>query len=85
MLSKNNKLCHALKIAYGVIDPFLWIARDYTVYIALRRVRIFEPQHEISNNVKSLRSAWAYAQSDQSFCLSLEYSMSVKLLTEHNL
>ena len=25
----------------------------------------------------------AYAQSDQSLCLSLEYSMSVKLLTEH--
>ena len=25
------------------------------------------------------------AQSDQSLCLSLEYSMSVKLLTEHNL
>ena len=27
----------------------------------------------------------AYAQSDQSLCLSLEYSMSVKLLTEHHL
>ena len=26
-----------------------------------------------------------YAQSDQSLCLSLEYSMSVKLLTEHRL
>ena len=25
----------------------------------------------------------AYAQSDQSLCLSLEYFMSVKLLTEH--
>ena len=33
---------------------------------------------------QSLRSACAYAQSDQSLCLSLEYSMSVKLLTEHN-
>ena len=32
-----------------------------------------------------LRPACAYAQSDQSPCLSLEYSMSVKLLTEHNL
>ena len=27
----------------------------------------------------------AYAQSDQSLCLSSEYSMTVKLLTEHNL
>ena len=33
----------------------------------------------------SLRSACAYAQSDQSLCLSLEYSVIVKLLTEHHL
>ena len=32
-----------------------------------------------------LRSACAYAQSDQSLCKSLEYSMRVKLLTEHHL
>ena len=32
-----------------------------------------------------IRPACAYAQSDQSLCLSLEYSMSVKLLTEHHL
>ena len=34
---------------------------------------------------QSLRSACAYAQSDQSLCLSLAYSMIVKLLTEHHL
>ena len=34
---------------------------------------------------KSLRSAWAYSQSDQSLCLSFEYYMSFKLLTEHHL
>ena len=34
---------------------------------------------------QSLRSACAYAQSDQSLCLSLEYSMTVKLLAEHHL
>ena len=33
---------------------------------------------------QSLRSDCAYAQSDQSLCLSLEYSMSVKLLTKHH-
>ena len=32
-----------------------------------------------------LISACAYAQSDQSLCSSLEYSMNVKLLTEHYL
>ena len=30
-----------------------------------------------------VRPAKAYAQSDQRLCSSLEYSMSVKLLTEH--
>ena len=34
---------------------------------------------------QSLRSACAYAQPDQSLCLSLEHSMTVKLLTEHHL
>ena len=34
---------------------------------------------------KSLRSACAYAQSDQSLCMSLEYSITVMLLTEHRL
>ena len=34
---------------------------------------------------QSLRSACAYPQSDQSFCLSLEYSITVKLLIEHHL
>ena len=33
-------------------------------------------------DLQSPRSACAYAQSDQSLCLSLEYSMIVKLLTE---
>ena len=34
---------------------------------------------------QSLRSACAYAQSDQSLCLSLEYSMTLRLLIGHNL
>ena len=34
---------------------------------------------------QSLRSACTDAQSDQSLCLSLEYSLIVKLLTEHHL
>ena len=33
----------------------------------------------------SLRPACAYTQSDQSLCLSLVYSLTVKLLTEHHL
>ena len=34
---------------------------------------------------QKLRPAWAYAQSDQSLCSSLEYSRGVQLLTEQNL
>ena len=34
---------------------------------------------------QSLKLACAYSHSDQSPCLSLEYSMTVKLLTEHHL
>ena len=41
----------------------------------------FEPQHGISNDQQELRSACKYAQSDKSLCKSLEYSMTVKLLT----
>ena len=36
-------------------------------------------------NQQSLRSACAYGQSDQSLCWLLEYSTSVKLLTEYHL
>ena len=53
-------------------------------------LNIIEPQHEISNNVvccgqQRLRPACEYAQSDQSLCQSLKYSMTVKLLTEQHL
>ena len=34
---------------------------------------------------QSLRSACAYAQSDQSLCWSFEYYKTIKLLTEHHL
>ena len=36
-------------------------------------------------NQQRLRPACAYAQTDQSLFLSLEFYMSVKLLTEHHL
>ena len=34
---------------------------------------------------QSRRAACTYVQTEQSLCLSLEFSMSVKLLTEHHL
>ena len=52
---------------------------------------IIEPRHEISNNVVCATSkasdqpAHMRSLIRQSLCLSLEYSMSVKLLTEHHL
>ena len=49
--------------------------------------RIIEPWHEISNNVvcATSKASDQPAQSDQSLCLSLDYSMSGKLLSEHHL
>ena len=50
---------------------------------------IIELRHEISNNVVCATSKASYqpahAQSDQSLCLPLEYSMNVNLLMEHHL
>ena len=55
----------------------------------MRLIIINEPVHEISNNVVCATSKAsdqpAHTQSDQSLCKSLEYSMIVKLLTEHHL
>ena len=50
---------------------------------------IIAPRHEISNNVvcatSKISEQPAHTRSDQSLCKSLEYSMTVKLLTEHHL
>ena len=49
-------------------------------------IKIFsEPRQCGMCDQQSLRSACAYVQSVQSFCLSLEYSMTVKLMAEHHL
>ena len=46
-----------------------------------------QPAHEITNNVvcATSKASDQPAQSDQSPCLSLDYSMTVQLLTEHHL
>ena len=48
-------------------------------------IKIYEPRQCGKCDQQSLRSACSYAQSDLSLCLSLDYSMSVKLLLEHHL
>ena len=45
---------------------------------------IIEPRHEIPNNVVCVTSKGS-GQPKQSLCWSLEYSIPVKLLTEHHL
>ena len=53
----------------------------------LKLIYIIEPVHDISNNVVCATSEGsdqpAHMQSYQSLCSSHDYSMSVKLLTEH--
>ena len=57
--------------------------RDYTAAYT-KRASASDFQQCGMCDQQSLRSACAYAQSDQSLCSSLEYSMIVKLLIEHN-
>ena len=63
----------------------------YDMYLFQFKLRIclFEPLRDFQqcgmSDQQRLRPACAYAQSGQSLCLSLEYSMAVKLLTEHHL
>ena len=63
----------------------------YEMILLTKSTKMYEPRHKISNNVcgmcgqQSLRSACQFTQSDQSLCSSLEYSMSVKLLTDYHL
>ena len=57
----------------------------YFMYI-VSSLTVNEPRHEISNNVcVCVAVSDQPAQSDQSICKSLEFSMSVKLLTKHHL
>ena len=46
---------------------------------------VWPAKPQISLHICAVWSACAYAQSDQSLCYSLEYSMNTKLLTEHHL
>ena len=60
-----------------------------SIQMLVQKIWMLEPRHKISKNgmcdQQRLRLACAYAQSDQNLCLSLEYSMTVKLLTEQHL
>ena len=80
-------MCHVVLILLYTI-----FSRKYHLKLKLIILikSLYEPRHEISNNVvmfdqQRLRPACAYAQSDQSLCKSLKYTMIVKLLTEQHL
>ena len=81
--------CHSVHIILSIIPSL----RHNFVYAQYHEKTFleFEQGHKISNNVvcmcdqQRLRPACAYAQSDQSLCWLLEYSMTVKLLTKQHL
>ena len=57
--------------------------------LLLQSSNTYKLRHGISNNVicalnKDSDQPAQYAQSDQSLCFSLEYSVTVKLLTDHH-
>ena len=84
--------CHMMAVHWLYWNSPLWSSSDANVlskwhYHFMSHLSAFrnEPWHEISNNVVSATSEGSDAQSDRSHCLSLEYSMCIKLPTEHHL
>ena len=80
----HQKMARIPRRAFGVLGSDRYGENKFTVSQSK-----YELQHEISNNVVCATSKAsdqpAHAQSDQSLCLPLEYSLNVKLLTEHDL
>ena len=80
---------HNHKVSYTLqANLFAYLCSFTTQNCQLLNVvgyKTYEPQYEISNYVVCATSKVSDQTAHQSFCLSLEYSMSVKLLTEHNL
>ena len=72
-LAEDKKACKLFSMQ--ILECFFKVSRD------MRFITIFCCMCD----QQRLRSPCAYAQSDQSLCKSLEYSMSVELLTEQYL
>ena len=79
------KCCHFRNhSAYNIQNPYLNLGESLMKVIHIW-ANAWDFQQYGMCDQQSLRSACAYAQSDQNLCLSLEYPMSVKLLTGHHL
>ena len=77
-------MCCNSKLIFIHVFFYMWSGAILGGYIWFSAAT-WDFQQCVMRDQQSLRSACAYAQSDHSLCLSLEYSMSVKLLTEHHL
>ena len=72
--SNLMSVCSKVDVKYCLSQKFFW----YPIWASA-----WDYQQCGMCDQQRLRSACAYAQFDQKFCSSLEYFMSVKLLTEH--
>ena len=85
----NHKAACLNMIITGIIQVYLKkkmgsrAISSIKMYLQLYMSRDRDFQHCGMCDQQRLRPACAYAQSDQSLCQSLEYSISVTLLTEH--
>ena len=77
---KLSKAASSLSLFPIKIAKLEWTHKIYNKWAAT-----WDFQHCGMYDQQGIRQACAYAQSDQNLCLSLEYSMSVKLLTEQHL
>ena len=74
----------------GTIDKLQFLLKTTGIYqwqrsMIISTTKLSRDMRCGMSDQQRLRPACAYAQSDQSLCTSLEYSMSVKLLTENHL
>ena len=76
--------CRALRIQISVQVTVVCKGNQQTTQTGKRAMTWDFQQCDICNQQR-LRPACAYAQSDQSLCWSLEYSMTVKILSEQRL
>ena len=80
-VERQKQIHYAFQLNDHIIEPVHEISNN--VVCATSKASD-QPAHTC-NLIRAFASACAYAQSDQSLCLSIEYPMSVKLLTEHHL
>ena len=82
---KSNESIHVILICTRSDKYMCWSYRIWLNVPQIKWTVAWDFQQFGMCTQQRLRPAYAYAQTDQSLCWSLKYSMTVKLLTERHL